>query len=509
MAKSTSRPPKKPTPIDASTPFDEPVTDMSAAEAPPVEQSAAEPTPDQPQTSPPRKRTTPTFIETINKVPKGDWGPRANIYLYRVEPVIDRTRSGDSKYINCYAEPVNEDRIMGDYGSGRYKLILNFRKPGAATGDIIDSDYWDIMNMKYPPKIPVGEWTDDPRNKKWAWAKEANGIPTAPAPAPATSGLEAVVDVMRATSEMRRDIREEMQTATPAATATAAVDPWAAAEKILNMRSENPMMDFVKEQMKAGAAAAEAERERAFKAAESAREREFKLQEKLLEAKTAAPPASKNIFEQALELANSPEKLEPLKKLANAFGFGGGESTGRPGRTTGMDILNSLVQGPAGEVLARGAAQLLVTIPSMLQPNPAPANGNANQPPVNQQPQVLPPVNQPQQENPEQRIHRIGATITRPMIAEWFMKDASGAQFAQWMNDSWPDDYSFIKLLGAENLIQRYRNSPVWPAVQYREQEFIAFIQEFCGWTEPKDDGEPQTPGDGVEDLEGQENANV
>ena len=151
----------------------------------------------------------------MNSVPKGDWGPRANIYLYRVEPVIDRTRSGDSKFINVYAEPVTEDRVMADYGSGRYKLILNFRKPGAETGDVIDSTYMDILNMKYPPKIPLGEWTDDPRNKKWAWAKEANGIPTGPAPAPATSGLEAVVDVMRATSEMRRDIREEMQASVP------------------------------------------------------------------------------------------------------------------------------------------------------------------------------------------------------------------------------------------------------------------------------------------------------
>ena len=106
------------------------------------------------------------------KVSKADWGARANIYLYRVEPMIDRTRSGENKFVNVYAEPVSEDRVMADYGSGRYKLILNFRKPGAETGDLIDSMYMDILNMKYPPKIPLGEWVDDPRNKKWAWAKD-------------------------------------------------------------------------------------------------------------------------------------------------------------------------------------------------------------------------------------------------------------------------------------------------------------------------------------------------
>ena len=72
------------------------------------------------------------------------------------------------------------------------------------------------------------------------------------------------------------------------------------------------------------------------------------------------------------------------------------------------------------------------------------------------------------------------------------------------MNDSWPDDYQFIKLLGAENLIQRYRSSPVWAAVSFREKEFIAFIQEFCEWTEPKDE-DTQVASDGVEDLEDKE----
>src|ERR1039457_2291229 len=163
MAKSTSKPPKKPTPIDSSMPFDEPTADMSAAEPqeiapspvmsenPPQTQAKAVD-----QTQKPRTSKTPTFAENMAKVAKADWGPRANIYIYRTEPIIDRTRSGDPKYLDVYAHPVNEDRVMADFGSGRYKLILNFRKPGAATGDLIDSDYMDILNMKYPPKIPLG-----------------------------------------------------------------------------------------------------------------------------------------------------------------------------------------------------------------------------------------------------------------------------------------------------------------------------------------------------------------
>ena len=117
----------------------------------------------------------PTFWQKVAQVAKADWGPRANIYLYRVEPVIDRRRVGSQTYITKYAEPISEDRILADHGSGRYKLMLNFRKPGAEQGDEVDSLYLDLLNLQFPPKIPPGEWVDDPNNKKWAWAKQSMG----------------------------------------------------------------------------------------------------------------------------------------------------------------------------------------------------------------------------------------------------------------------------------------------------------------------------------------------
>lgn len=114
----------------------------------------------------------PTFWQKIAAVEKADWGPRANIYLYRLEPVIDRRRSGTLLYITKYQEPVSEDRILADHGSGRYKAVLNFRKPGAEQGDEIDSIYLDLLNLQFPPKIAPGDWVDDPNNKKWAWARQ-------------------------------------------------------------------------------------------------------------------------------------------------------------------------------------------------------------------------------------------------------------------------------------------------------------------------------------------------
>ena len=505
MAKSTSRPPKRPTPIDTSTPFDVPLTDMSAAEAPPPEQVEEPPAKLsdlgvlgegakqwQEQYRPGPTRKIPTFVQTMNSVPKGDWGPRANIYLYRVEPVIDRTRSGDSKFVNVYAEPVSEDRVMADYGSGRYKLILNFRKPGAETGDVIDSTYMDILNMKYPPKIPLGEWTDDPRNKKWAWAKEANGIPTGAAPAPASSGLEAVVDVMRATSEMRRDIREEMQASVPLAPPAppAAPDPFDTAKKIMDMRGNDPMIAALMQRLDA-----------ADKAAEKSRDREFELLRELRQTTVKPVEASKGLVEQLLDVAANVEKLEPIKKL---FGFGStGEVTGRAARTTGMDILNNLVSGPAGTMLAQGLGTLLVNLPRMF--TPAEGTPGQGQPPP--QPIVLPPPGAPptrMPETPEQKLQRIGMTVTEPMLYEFFLRGATGDVWADRMNDLWPNDFAFVKGIGPDVLVNHYRQTRAWMLIAPKEVEFKQFMTEFCAFDPNEGTDQPEDES-GIVDLEAEE----
>jgi hypothetical protein len=450
----------------------------------------------------------PQFFDRVAAVPKEDWGTRAFMYVYADEPVCKAKTFGTTRYLLKSSVPILDlEGLTQDYGSFKGWMSLNLRKTGKDATDEVDRLDFEIYNHKYPPKIPRAAWANDDRNARWIAL-----LP--PEPVSQAAATSTLIEGARFYKEIRDEVKDEMEPAepqqtrtsevletmkaakelfgpsAPPATATPPPDPFDTAAKIMAMRANDPMTAVLMGMI-----------DSANKSVEAAREREFKLQEKLLEAKTAAPQ-SKSFMEQALDLANDPAKLEPLKKLASAFGFGGAESATRAGRTTGMDILNNLVSGPAGEVLARGAAQLLITLPSMLQPNPANTNGQQVAHPPDQ---VAPPANQqPAQETPEQRIYRIGMTITRPMIAEWFMKDATGQQFAAWMNDSWPDDYQFIKLLGSENLIQRYRNSPVWAAVSFREKEFIAFIQEFCEWTEPKDEAEPINA-EGVEDLEDKE----
>ena len=98
-----------------------------------------------------------TFFARINSISKADWGSRACLKLYRLEPIIDRLRGSENKMVVKYEEPVDENRIMLDYGSGRYRLYLNFKMPGEHEGKELDSVEFDILNMQYPPKIPAGE----------------------------------------------------------------------------------------------------------------------------------------------------------------------------------------------------------------------------------------------------------------------------------------------------------------------------------------------------------------
>lgn len=507
MAKSRTTPPKKPTPISLGT-------STTALEEPPPEVIASEPAEPEPQAPPataaappsdpkPAPPKTPTFFQTMNKVPKADWGPRANIYLYRVEPMIDRTRSGESKFINNYAEPVNEDRIMADHGSGRYKLILNFRKPGAETGDIIDSIYMDILNMKYPPKIPLGEWTDDPRNRKWAWAKEASAGPVAPAQ-PAATGVETFVDVLRATGDIRREIREEMQSDKPEQPSST-IDPWSAAEKILNMRSDNPMVTILMNQLAAMQKSAEDAREREFKAQESAREREFRLQEELRKVATAtATPTTKGFFEQLVEFAAPTDKTAFIQKIfGGSNGSSNGDAPARAGRVSGLEVARDLAikifDSPVGE----GIGQLIASMAQRNAQQGMPVQGMNGNPAVNQA-----------QQPPQASFDEFVRNTLNPALLRMYVQGFDGGAFAEWLYDGYPDRVRELQnythpsmpgLRGAQIIIAACKRTPgLWPALSSRgEPAFVQFVNEFCAWKPEPEGSEPDGPDeDGVIDLD-------
>jgi len=73
------------------------------------------------------------------------------------------------------------------------------------------------------------------------------------------------------------------------------------------------------------------------------------------------------------------------------------------------------------------------------------------------------------------------------------------------MYDMWPEDYLFMRGLGAENIINRYRQfPPAWALIAPKEPAFVDFIREFCAWDADEDEAPaPPEGGDaGVIDLE-------
>src|SRR5262249_12840599 len=121
---------------------------------------------------PKRARGAPNFFERLKDYPSQEWdGGQVVLTLYRLEPITDRTTGGPKPvWVIKYGNPIDEERILLDHGSGRYRLYLNRAEPGRRKTVLIETHEFEIYNPKHAPKIPAGEWVEDPRNKKWAWA---------------------------------------------------------------------------------------------------------------------------------------------------------------------------------------------------------------------------------------------------------------------------------------------------------------------------------------------------
>ena len=111
-----------------------------------------------------------SFIKSFNDQ---EWGEFLFMYLYRRLPITDRKLTGNDIYIAKYVKPVEAEDVMQEYGSGEYKLMLNRYDPATRKNTRLSHYVFRILNEKYPPKIPLGEWIDDERNRDWAWAKPA------------------------------------------------------------------------------------------------------------------------------------------------------------------------------------------------------------------------------------------------------------------------------------------------------------------------------------------------
>jgi hypothetical protein len=109
------------------------------------------------------------FFDWLTQFTTDDWQFMMG-YLYRTAPTIDRRAAGRPTNIRKYSVPFDQDTVMHDEGSGGYRLDLCRRDPSTGRSTRIAQHYFQIMNLDYPPRVPAGDWIDQPENDVWKWA---------------------------------------------------------------------------------------------------------------------------------------------------------------------------------------------------------------------------------------------------------------------------------------------------------------------------------------------------
>ncbi len=429
------------------------------------------------------------FFDAVSRVPQEDWGTRVILWLYRLEPYTDRRKSGDYIYLMQYLQPVDENRVMMDFGSGRYRLMLTNRKPGADRGDELDKYEFEIINQTHPPKIPPGEWIDDPRNIKWAWARPA-AVPVPGQAQPQTQGSQ-VLETLQVMSEVQRaaDERADRRAAAPAS------DPIDSAVRIIQLTKgggETVLMEMFGRQL------------------ERAQDRADKLEAELRTQRNPAPTVPTDPFAQLTQMADGVKKLKDL----GLFGGNGEKSESaiaaavRSRMGPWMEFFQPVLPEVAGIVKAFAQPLAHVMAQKMMQPKAQQPGQPAPPPSVTQPPPAIPPPTngtapQPQaqpapQHTPEEQGLLEFINAITPRMLNHLHQGIDGGAFAAWVADGYSlDRVQQMQLAPPSAIVDFYKQTPYWQQLADREASFIKFLEEFNTWKPEEDD---ETPSDGEDD---------
>jgi hypothetical protein len=425
------------------------------------------------------------FFHILPTMTQEEWSFRT-LYLYRQAPITDRRATGNSIYLTKYGEPVDSDRIMRDFGSGTYKIELIETLPNMK-GKKLAACILTIINMDYPPKVPPGEWVNDPRNADWEWCRPKLG------PHSQASGQSAG-DIADAVTKVYREMHPESDKEEQGSVLTA----------VLNMISQNQavMMQMMDPSKQIATVSAIITALHPPKAAgpdpliqmlmddrKAMREEMLEVRKQLTDRKPEKSP-----LEWLLE---NDEVMERARRL---FGKGNSGGAGQPS-SSWVAVAEKAVEklgGPLGQIAMAVTSNLMRGPQTQQTPRPATPTQTQSLPPATDQPQqqqrqpeATPQQTQPIPQDPDQMKamelwNKYGNAIQQslPFIIDKFRDEfPDGYECRDWFMS--PQRFGNVVWeglradIGAEGFIGLAKQWPdVWKNLQ-PEEKFRAFIQDF------------------------------
>lgn len=508
MAKMTREDGKKPGPVAVLEPPSGPSNEEAAPPDDPETQTEAEETEESAAATPGRRgrpaaQDRTGFFATLSGYSQVEW-ERLMLYVYRIAPITDRLATGNrAKYIAKYGQPIDEDTLLKEHGSGTYRLTLNKVNDQGKHTTIGRYDA-DIENVKFPPVVPIGEWVDDPANKRWAWAKQKidqAAQPAAPAQ-PASSGPK-ISELITAV----RDLKELSKEAAPPP-APAPPDPVAqlkgtveAVSSIVALAkpdkaekpAEDPMMKFIVDRLAAS------------------EDRNSKLMDRLLDKQNAPVPAPAADPLRDLAMKMLEKRLDKMDEPAAE------SADARASRLNGTQELIVELGKVVAPVLekALGLFTVIATakaaaVPQPRRPHAQTVDATAIAPVQPGQPEPAPaapetqeqpqPQEPPRQIDPKQAMLNFILSQVTPTMMD-HLENGDGTSFAEWFcgmviqipNVPPPvnklpgsEALKFAKQFGKQAIIDAYRGAPeLWQQIapsQQAEEHFSQFLDDFLAY---------------------------
>lgn len=429
----------------------------------------------------PKKEDTPpksvSFFQRMSQIQRADWGTRAKVRIYRLEPYNDNLRVSDTKYIKVFNEPVNEELIKRDpaCGSGRYRLYLNYKGP-SETDKELDSVEIEILDMNFPPRLPRGTWIDDPRNEKWAWAKEF----FAKDPPPVQPVAEANNTILH-TLEVVDKLRGERGNPIADALGVMDVAEKIAARSVPAPQTENKTLESIVQLMISQMNASEKRSDTLFQLLLS-REKNDHQSNGGSSLKEIVSLVKNDVLPLVKELRPGAE--EAINNLSRRSKMTGWMEMIQPAIPAALDFFK-----PIGVAIA----QRMMT--------PAAVNGASGMSGATAVPGALP---QAAAANPPQpsagSFPPILNMIAVPMLGYMRMDhhpQELGEDFASWVHDGYGNDVRFTqawalaRAAGVNSVLVAFKGSPWWldkgaqhdlPSLAEMEDKFSLFVDAFLRW---------------------------